>query len=107
MAFAQCTIGSIGHDQVRGIIQCINTEFEDTHDMLMIQRCDCACFVDKVILLASRKFSMKYLDGCLSLEVHMLTQVYISEATLPQKAVQTVVAKLLSHIISHTQTLLK
>ena len=74
--------------------------------MLVIQCCDSACFVEKVILVAGCESGMYYLDGCLRFEVHMLALVDISEATLPQQAIQTVVAKLLSHMISHTQTLL-
>src|SRR5689334_22361218 len=106
MAITKCTIGSIGHDQIRRIVLWINTEFEDTYNMLMIQSRNRASFVEKAILLATCNFGMKYLDGCLCLEVYMLTKIYVSEATLPQQAVQTVVAKSLSNLISHTQTLL-
>src|SRR5258706_7534245 len=106
MAFAQRAIGSIGHYQERDIVWRIHTKFEDAHNMLMIECRDCACLVEKAILLVACQSGAKYLDGGLRLEVHMLAKVDISEAALPQQAVQTVIAKLLSQLVSHTQSLL-
>src|SRR5258708_5277855 len=68
MAFTPCAMGSIGHDQERGIVLRLNTKFEDTHNMLVIQRCDSACLVEKGILLAGCESGMQYLDSCLRCE---------------------------------------
>src|SRR5258707_14116014 len=92
MAFTQCAMGSIGHDQERDIVLRLNTKFEDTQNMLVIQCCDSACFVEKVILIDGCESGMQYLDACLRFKLHMFALVDINEATVPQQAIQTIVA---------------
>src|SRR6266516_1001904 len=72
MAFTQCAIGSIGHDQERDIVLQTNTKFEDMHNMWMIQGRDSACLVEKAILFTACQPGMKYFDSRLRLEVHVL-----------------------------------
>jgi hypothetical protein len=48
---------------------------------------------------------MQYLNSCRNLKILMLCQINLGKVALSEQAEELVIAKLLSHTISHTLTL--
>ena len=77
---AQGPIGCIVHHQKRR--GAFHTKVQHTYDMRMDQVSNGAGFATKLLDLPASQLSMQHFDGCLGLQIDMLTQVHLGEASL-------------------------
>ncbi len=95
----QCTIGGIVHHQEGHAV--LHIEIEDAHDGGMSQLGDGLGFVLEVLGLLAAQVDMQHLDGRLLIEAHVLPEVDLGIAALPQQGDQAIVAELLSDAVGH------
>src|SRR6266700_1101870 len=103
MLCAQGAIGSILHNQKRGLV--LEAKVEYAHNMGMLQVRDRAGLAQKLLLGVRLHAHMEDLDGSRHLSVALFCQVDLSKGPAPEQAEQRVIAKDLSDTISHTQGL--
>src|SRR6266487_3181260 len=99
MPCSQHSIGGILHDQIRRLV--VDAKVVDSNDMRMVQVCDRASLAAERLLVCRFHLDMQNLDGSGSLQIVMLAQVDSSKRPLSEQTEQAVIAKLLSHTISH------
>ncbi len=99
---AQRTIGCVAHDQVRGFI--FNTKIQNSHNIGMLKASNGTCFRTELFHVIGGQLSMQYFNCGLRTQIKVFSQVHFGETSLPQKANDTIVAKLLSHAIGHART---
>src|SRR5205085_4856097 len=100
MPGAQGPIGSILHHQKRGLV--LKTKVEHADDMSMLQVRDSASLTQKLLMRLWLHGHMENLDGSKDLQVAMLCQIDLGKCTAPKQAQQLIIAKELSHTLSHT-----
>ena len=80
MMLAQGSIGRVFHDQKRD--STIDTEVQHSHNIGMDEMRDSASLAAKVVDAVIDQVSSQQLDGGLSVEMNMLTEIDIGKPTL-------------------------
>jgi len=82
MPLTQCAVGGIVHNEKRNIV--LYAKLQHAHNVGMFQADNDTSFITKLLYVFGCQLSMQYFDSSLSIEVNMLTQVDISEASPSQ-----------------------
>src|SRR5215467_14369654 len=90
--------GILHHKKGRTLL---NTELKHLNNMLMLQMSNRTGLVEKAFLFLRCQSRFEHFDSSLGLEIHMFTQVDLSEPTPSYQADQTIVPKLLTHKFNH------
>src|SRR5207253_1977919 len=96
---AQSTIGGIIHHEKGEVV--VYTKVQHPHNMRMHQAGNNACFFEEALLVIARQSYLQHFDGGLGVEIDMFAQVDFGKASASQDANEAIVAKPLTHKISH------
>src|SRR5438477_11255305 len=100
MTLTQRAIGGVVHHQKRS--RALNTKVQDLDNIGMAQMGNRTCFDEKAFWIIACQLGMEYFNGSLSVQMKMLSQVDFREVPLSEKADESIVTKLLSHVVGHS-----
>src|SRR5690348_12534004 len=103
VALPHASLWRIVHDQHWCALALLEGEVKDPHNRGMHQACQGLRLGEELLDMGVVQEGVQHLEGSLALEIAMLPQVHLRLAAASEEPYEGVVAKVLSHAISHDQ----